>query len=300
MDKAMMMVEGEEGDHLPPEDEPFEDDDDGADDDEPDEDGEEITREMRQMMTMMRMMEKQRKKELEKILKNQQLQHRKTLKALKPREDIDTSIPLPRKIENEQTITKYLISFERTMKERGTPKKKWTAILPSLLNRKYTLALSGLTEEESSEYDIVKETLTAIDVEDLLMAPQRFFDTAKPQGEDFHQYCQKKEVYWNHMMKHMKTIRQAGQRIVMERFLTFLPHQCAISVRDRKPETVNMAVNYAKEYFAARQWNPKNYLGAGRWADTQNQRRDSQSEEAKWRIPPELRATKELPRRDNA
>lgn len=49
--------------------------------------------------------------------------------------------------------------------------------------------------------------------------------------------------------------------------MTFLPHQCATAVRDKKPTSTNAAVNLAKEFFLQRGWNIAKYLGHGKWAD---------------------------------
>lgn len=251
-----------------------------GDEEEEEEDEAELGPEMRQFMMMMQMMERQqircdqrRDKEMKKLLESQQAQHRKTLKALRPKETIDQSIPLPRRIDGDQTISEYLVGFEKIMRERGTPVRKWPAILPSLLNRKYNQALSNLNEEETDDYEKVKEALLAVDVEDLLMAPRRFFEAQKKQGEDFHRFCQKLETYWYHVTKAVDTVKKMRQKTVIERFITFLPHQCATAVRDQKPETTNAAVNYAKEYFVQKQWNIANYLGHGKWAETTNRRR---------------------------
>lgn len=277
------------------EDEEEEEEEEGEEDEVHEED---LAPEMRQLMMMMKMMDRQQRRRDEKLqrrrdkeqkkqqkmmkesremmkelLATQQEQHRKTLKALRPKETMDQSIPLPRRMEGDQTISEYLVGFEKIMKERGTPSKKWPAILPSLLNRKYNQALRNLDEEETDDYEIVKETLLAVDVEDLLMAPRKFFEAQKKQGEDFHKFCQKLETYWYHVTKAIDTIKKMRQKTIMERFITFLPHQCATAVRDKKPETTNAAINYAKEYFASRQWNINNYLGHGKWAETSGQRR---------------------------
>lgn len=289
VDEEDMLEEEDEdggGDELPlvddEEEPPPEDEDDDDDDDEEPEDEEEITREMRQMMVMMRLMNRQQKRqdeklqkirnqELKKLLESQQIQHRKTLKVLKPRETIDQSIPLPRRIESDQTISEYLMGFEKIMKERGTPRRKWTAVLPSLLNRKYNMALCNLDEDEADDYDKVKEALVAVDVEDLLMAPQQFFEAQKKEGEDFHRFCQKLETYYDHVTKKEDTIKKVKRRTVIERFITFLPHQCATAVRDKNPATTNAAVNLAKEYFIQRGWNISKYLGHGKWAESSGQ-----------------------------
>lgn len=160
-------------------------------DDEDEEDKEEVdlTPEMGQLMLMMKMMDRQHRKRYERqqrkmrqLLERQQEQHTQTLKALRPNNPVDSSIPPPRRIEVDQTVAEYLVGFEKLMKGRGTPRRKWPAILPSLLDRKYNQALSLLDEEETDNYDIVKETLLAVDVEDLLLAPRRFFEAQKKQG----------------------------------------------------------------------------------------------------------------------
>lgn len=224
-----------------------------------------------------RMMKKKSKEMMRELLASQQEQHRKTLKALRPKDTVDPSIPPSQHMEADQTVAKYLVGFEKLMKERGTPSRKWPAILPSLLNRKYNQALSILKEEETDDYEIVKETLLAADVEHLLMAPRKFFEAQKKQGEDFHKFCQNLETYYYHTTKDMgnsQDTKKMRQRTVMERFITFLPHQCATAVRDRKPETTNAAINYAKEYFAGRQWSITNYLGHRKWADSGQRRPD--------------------------
>lgn len=219
--------------------------------------------EQRQQQQIMR----EQQETLRELIRSQQEQNRKTLTALKPKDNIDTSIPLPRRIDQDQTIAEYLVGFEKIMRERGTPQSKWTAILPSLLNRKYSQALTNLDEDDTNDYEIVRETLMAVDVEDLLMAPRRFFEANKKQGDDFQRFLQKLETYWNHVTKKIETLKKMRQLTVMERFITFLPHQCASIVRDKKPETPNAALNYAREYFIQRGWSIRDYLGHGRWAD---------------------------------
>lgn len=157
------------------------------------------------------------------------------------------------------------------MKAKAIKKVKWSPILQSNINKWYNSAIATLTEEERESYDDVKAALLRVDSEDNLLAPQKFYAAHKLQGETFAKFCQRLTKYFQHMTRDLPSTKDANsicQCAVLKRFITSLSYDCQTSVHDRKPTTINQACAFAEEYFALHRWSINNYLGHGKWANT--------------------------------
>ncbi|XP_068221744.1 uncharacterized protein [Palaemon carinicauda] len=60
---------------------------------------------------------------------------------------------------DEEDVTKYFMSFEKLMNRVGAPKRQWTLYLQSVLSGKAHSVYSCLSDDESKDYETVKETV---------------------------------------------------------------------------------------------------------------------------------------------
>lgn len=106
----------------------------------------------------------------------------------KPQATIDTSVPPPRHMTEDQTIEEYLHTFQENMEARGTPQQKWHIILKQNLNKKYQAQVTTMDVALRDNWDQLKEELLRLDEGVRLRAPQNFFREQQNLGETFQQY----------------------------------------------------------------------------------------------------------------
>jgi len=171
-------------------------------------------------------------------LADMQQQHATNISQQPPVFRIDSAAKLLPKLLVESEIETYFIMFERTANLHGWPSNKWVAILQTQLKGKCLRVVTELSETDGQDYDILKKALvTAFEI-----CPEqhrkKFRTLVKSTGETFAEWSFKLSACfkrWLVGIDAFDVIERLRETMLMEQFLTGVPNEVMLWLKDQKP-----------------------------------------------------------------
>ena len=157
-----------------------------------------------------------------------------------------TSKATLQKVTPTDNVEHFLATFERIAAQQGWPKEVWATKVAGLLTGKAMAAYTALTPEDTVVYEKVKEAIL-----------RRYKINEETYHQRFRQDCKKgEESYWeyeNCLGDHF--VRQTASQsiplkelIMLERFLTEVPEDLWIWLRERKPTSLCQVANLSDDH----------------------------------------------------
>ena len=171
--------------------------------------------------------------------------------AVSKRVDGDKDVKVP-KLTEEDDIVAYLTTFERLMTAYEVKRERWVFKLASNLTGKAQQAYAGLSTEDASNYEKLKEAiLQRYDITEESYR-QRFRLVKKKSGESCRELTARLDDLASKWLKSCKSAEEVRDKIVLEHFLSMQPEEICIFVRERKPSTSEEAGRLADDFLQAR------------------------------------------------
>ena len=120
-----------------------------------------------------------------------------------------------------------------------------------LLNDGCRTAATHLEPDEREVYDTLKEELISTSSESARRPGEAFWTLEREKGQTFPQFVRILSRLANRFATG-ETIREAVDKVVLEKLLQTLPRQAATSIRDKEPKTSKEAARLAQYYFQDR------------------------------------------------
>ena len=145
-----------------------------------------------------------------------------------------------------------MMRFERSMEAHKIERGKWPVLLGPQLTGKAQQAYSALSSEDSKDFAKVKEAIfKRFDINEE-MYHQRFLAAKAKEGESLTEIVMRLTDMAAKWLKECKTKAKMIDMIVMEQFITMLPEEIRVWVKEHKPGTSMIAGKLAEDYQQAR------------------------------------------------
>ena len=158
---------------------------------------------------------------------------------------------------SETDVPKYFYSFKKLMKIIDCPPKYWTVLLQSVLVGKALEAYSSIDEEQSCDYEVVKDVI----LKAFKLVPEayrlKFRSFKKEDNKTYLEFARAKEQSFNEWCKsvEVKTLDDLHQLMLLEDFKKNLPRDIRIYVEENQVKTLHRAAELADEYHLIHYFN---------------------------------------------
>ena len=187
---------------------------------------------------------------LQSLVRGVQLQGEAAVKRAEG--DKDVKVP---KLTEEDDIVAYLTTFERLMTAYEIKQERWVFKLASNLVGKAQQAYAGLSTEDASSYDRLKEAiLQRYDITEESYR-QRFRLVKKKLGESSKELVARLDDLATKWLKSCTKPEEVRDKVVLEQFLNMQSEEIRVFVRERKPATSEEAGTLADDFLLARREN---------------------------------------------
>lgn len=189
------------------------------------------------------------------MIEQQRVAHEQEMKALKEEGTEDSSkVKLPKptlqKLTPTDNVEHFLATFERIAAQQKWPKGVWATQVAGLLTGKAMAAYAALTPEDAVIYEKVKEAILRRYEINEETYRQRFRQDRKKGEESYREYADR---LGDHFVRW--TASQSiplKELIMLEQFLTGVPEDLRIWLRERKPTSLRQAATLADDHALAR------------------------------------------------
>ena len=156
------------------------------------------------------------------------------------------------KLAETDDIEGYLLTFERQMVAYEIEKTRWAFILAPHLTGKAQKAYMAMAAEDVVHYHLIKEAiLKRYDISEETHR-RKFRARVRGKGESYSELATSLMDLVQKWLAECKTKEEVLERMAVEQFLTNVPEDVRVWVRERKPTTCKAAGQWADEYQQAR------------------------------------------------
>jgi len=145
-------------------------------------------------------------------------------------------------------VEHFLATFERIARQQGWPEEVWATQLAGLLTGKALAAYAGPNGESAASYAEVKKAIFhRYDVSEETHR-RRFRTDQKSPEESFQNWGDRLRDHFDHWTKDQKM--PLAELMVLDQFLGGVPEDLRVWLKERKPESLQQAVELAEETLA--------------------------------------------------
>ncbi|RUS90147.1 hypothetical protein EGW08_002114 [Elysia chlorotica] len=158
---------------------------------------------------------------------------------------------IPVFVDSREDLDSYLKRFERLARANGWAESTWADRLGALLTGKALDVYSGLSDEESRDYDNVKRVLFQKYLLTAESYRKRFRGTKVDREETYTQLAVRLRRYldrWVQLSKTKETVEGLVDLFVREQMLNIVEPNLAVHLRERDPKSVDDLVQMADLY----------------------------------------------------
>ena len=206
----------------------------------------------------MQEQQKAQQKMLLEMIERQRVAHEQEMRALKDgrKEETEDSskVKLPKptlqKLVSSDNVEHFLATFERIATQQKWPKEVWATQVAGLLTGKAMAAYAALAPGVAVAYDKVKEAILRRYEINEETYRQRFRQDRKKGEESYREYADR---LGDHFVRWTDSQSIPLKELIMlEQFLTGVPEDLRIWLRERKPASLRQAATLADDYALAR------------------------------------------------
>jgi len=158
--------------------------------------------------------------------------------------------PMLQKFTEKDDIESYLDMFERVARQQEWPRETWATQLAGLLSGNALDCYSSLPSDRSMDYDYVKTTILRRYEVTTETYRRRFREATKEPTESYRNFA---ECLADRLGRWEKSAEvDLREMVLLEQFLTALPRELALKVREGKPDSIKQAAVLADNYESAR------------------------------------------------
>ena len=181
-------------------------------------------------------------------------QHRREMSELRARQEEKATARLPKptlqKLGPDDDVEHFLATFERIARQQGWPEEVWATQLAGLFTGKALVVYAGLNGESAASYAEVKKAIFHhYDVSEETHF-RRFRTNRKSPEESFQNWGDRLRDHFDHWTKDQKM--PLAELLVLDQFLGGVPEDLRVWLKERKPESLQQAVELADDYTLAR------------------------------------------------
>ena len=196
--------------------------------------------------------------------KEEMMQYRKEVTSLRERAEAKspaegavtaTRVPKPtlQKLSPDDDIEHFLATFERIATQQDWPAEVWATQLAGLLTGKAMAAYASLGSEEAVKYTEVKKAiLHRYDVNDESHR-RRFRQDRKRPEESYRNWGDRLRDHFRRWTKDQEMSLE--ELMILDQFIHGVPEELGIWLRERKPKSLQEAMEMADDYTLARRGN---------------------------------------------
>ena len=215
----------------------------------------EMSRLREQSELEMARLSEQYRHELE--LKSLELQHQSgTVSAGTPAQRVDFRIVDAARMVpkfDSSDLENYLLSFERICAVNSWPKQHWSAILQTQLTGKALKVFAELSEQDCSNYDVLKKALIVAYELCPEVYRKRFRSFSKLSHDTYAYFAFKLHNVFKRWLEGVKAyddLDTLRQTMLLEQFFHVLPDELKLWLTDQKPKSLSEAAQLADQYVA--------------------------------------------------
>ena len=152
---------------------------------------------------------------------------------------------------NEKDVEKFFLHFEKLAESMGWSKSIWTVLLQSVLIGKAQEVYSALSVEQSTDYDVVKNTI----MQAYELVPeayrQKFRSRQKGVGETYVEFAREKETLfdrWCSSKEVGEDYHKLREVMLLEEFKNSVRREVKTHLEEQKVDTLRKAAKMADEY----------------------------------------------------
>ena len=153
---------------------------------------------------------------------------------------------------NEKDVEKFFLHFEKLAESMEWSKSIWTVLLQSVLIGKAQEVYSALSVEQSTDYDVVKNTI----MQAYELVPeayrQKFRSRQKGIGETYVEFAREKETLFDIggavQRKWVRIITNWREVMLLEEFKNSVRREVKTHLEEQKVDTLRKAAKMADEY----------------------------------------------------
>ena len=173
--------------------------------------------------------------------------------------------PTLQKLSPDDDIEHFLATFERIAMQQEWPTKVWATQLAGLLTGKAMAAYTSLGSDDAAKYvEVKKAVLHRYDVNDESHR-RRFRQDRKRPEESYRNWGDRLRDHFRRWTKDQEMTLE--ELMIMDQFIHGVPEELGIWLRERKPKSMQEAMEMADDYTLARRGNKtmsrKPFSGAG-------------------------------------
>jgi hypothetical protein len=157
--------------------------------------------------------------------------------------------------DDKEDLESFLGQFERLAVLQNFKRDTWAIRLGTLLSGKARDVYVRLSEEQASDYEVVKLALMTRFQLTSEAYRKKFRSGKCDSGESFMQFVSRLKLFlkrWMSLSKKPETFEGLRDLVLMEQLLDGLPVELATFIREREPEDVDQATVLAQQYADAR------------------------------------------------
>ena len=165
---------------------------------------------------------------------------------------VSTAVPKLQKLDQNDVIEAYLVTFERAMAASEIPEGRWPYILAPLLTGKAQQAYASIQTYLADDYSEVKSAILKRYGVNIEAYRQRFRAATRGKDETNFDLVMRLEDLAGKWLVKCETMEEIKELIVVEQFLETLPQHLRIWLKEKKPKSAVEAGTLADEYVKAR------------------------------------------------
>lgn len=158
------------------------------------------------------------------------------------------------KLEEGEDIEQYLMTFERLATAYCWPKENWAVILVPHLTGKARAAYVAMDPSHTMNYDRVREAiLQKFEINEETYRRRFREPDVKPGETPRELYTRLKDLFHKWIRPTIKSVEEICEALILEQYLRTLAPDVRVWVKERHPQSGQMAAELVEDYVAARQ-----------------------------------------------
>ena len=207
---------------------------------------------MRTFLTETRELERRERAEIEEERRRERNEFMNFIKTMQDNSQSSVVDVRLTRLEERDDIEAYLTTFERTMDAHSINRGSWAYRLAPYLTGRAQQAFAAMDKDDSSNYDLVKESILKHYDITTTTYQQRFRGIKKRTNESFREMAVRMKDLVTKWTRDCRTVDDVCELLMVEQFQNVVNGELCIQLKERGVKTISEAAELADNFVVAR------------------------------------------------